>query len=106
MWPTPKDCSGSSGTGLPRSEEHTSELHSQSNLVCRLLLEKKNVEQAGVAVGAAGDADAAAVQDQEVGDVGPVLAGELRHQVALDLVRVGLLREGEEAAVPMELPSD
>src|SRR5256886_5949445 len=29
------------GTGLPRSEEHTSELQSQSNLVCRLLLEKK-----------------------------------------------------------------
>src|SRR2546427_7360842 len=27
---------------LPRSEEHTSELQSQSNLVCRLLLEKKN----------------------------------------------------------------
>src|SRR2546427_9376549 len=26
---------------LPRSEEHTSELQSQSNLVCRLLLEKK-----------------------------------------------------------------
>src|SRR2546430_13383093 len=26
----------------PRSEEHTSELQSQSNLVCRLLLEKKN----------------------------------------------------------------
>src|SRR5438270_6721459 len=25
-----------------RSEEHTSELQSQSNLVCRLLLEKKN----------------------------------------------------------------
>src|SRR2546430_12221546 len=29
-----------SGRGL-RSEEHTSELQSQSNLVCRLLLEKK-----------------------------------------------------------------
>src|SRR2546430_13036156 len=29
------------GSG-PRSEEHTSELQSQSNLVCRLLLEKKN----------------------------------------------------------------
>src|SRR5256886_10463990 len=32
------------GTGpalLERSEEHTSELQSQSNLVCRLLLEKK-----------------------------------------------------------------
>src|SRR2546430_11022592 len=28
----------------PRSEEHTSELQSQSNLVCRLLLEKKNNE--------------------------------------------------------------
>src|SRR5688572_15918813 len=27
--------------GLRRSEEHTSELQSQSNLVCRLLLEKK-----------------------------------------------------------------
>src|SRR5256886_7588155 len=27
-----------------RSEEHTSELQSQSNLVCRLLLEKKKVE--------------------------------------------------------------
>src|SRR2546430_8245587 len=27
---------------VARSEEHTSELQSQSNLVCRLLLEKKN----------------------------------------------------------------
>src|SRR2546430_5496286 len=27
---------------IDRSEEHTSELQSQSNLVCRLLLEKKN----------------------------------------------------------------
>src|SRR2546430_6531925 len=38
---------GAHGLGLgsnnydPRSEEHTSELQSQSNLVCRLLLEKK-----------------------------------------------------------------
>src|SRR5256886_16132869 len=32
----------SKGTPDPRSEEHTSELQSQSNLVCRLLLEKKN----------------------------------------------------------------
>src|SRR2546430_5113099 len=29
------------GDGGARSEEHTSELQSQSNLVCRLLLEKK-----------------------------------------------------------------
>src|SRR2546430_10061768 len=28
-----------------RSEEHTSELQSQSNLVCRLLLEKKKIYQ-------------------------------------------------------------
>src|SRR2546430_5743387 len=30
-----------------RSEEHTSELQSQSNLVCRLLLEKKKLGQRG-----------------------------------------------------------
>src|SRR5688572_32490827 len=29
----------------PRSEEHTSELQSQSNLVCRLLLEKKKIKK-------------------------------------------------------------
>src|SRR5256886_10233129 len=32
---------GLTGEALRRSEEHTSELQSQSNLVCRLLLEKK-----------------------------------------------------------------
>src|SRR2546430_9570514 len=32
-----------------RSEEHTSELQSQSNLVCRLLLEKKKTTQPTVA---------------------------------------------------------
>src|SRR2546427_9435247 len=31
---------------LRRSEEHTSELQSQSNLVCRLLLEKKKKKKA------------------------------------------------------------
>src|SRR5438034_8199439 len=30
---------------LPRSEEHTSELQSHSDLVCRLLLEKKNTDR-------------------------------------------------------------
>src|SRR5256886_13324157 len=34
-------CSAHAQAGVPRSEEHTSELQSQSNLVCRLLLEKK-----------------------------------------------------------------
>src|SRR2546430_6671647 len=37
-WPF-AECSSSTRT--IRSEEHTSELQSQSNLVCRLLLEKK-----------------------------------------------------------------
>src|SRR5256886_8789821 len=32
---------GCNAARWPRSEEHTSELQSQSNLVCRLLLEKK-----------------------------------------------------------------
>src|SRR5688572_31492250 len=32
---------GKSASKTKRSEEHTSELQSQSNLVCRLLLEKK-----------------------------------------------------------------
>src|SRR5688572_32522082 len=32
-----------------RSEEHTSELQSQSNLVCRLLLEKKKQQQPDIA---------------------------------------------------------
>src|SRR5688572_32679180 len=32
-------------TGRARSEEHTSELQSQSNLVCRLLREKKKKKQ-------------------------------------------------------------
>src|SRR2546427_2450516 len=33
-----------------RSEEHTSELQSQSNLVCRLLLEKKKILDKSVSV--------------------------------------------------------
>src|SRR5256886_12327765 len=39
-----------------RSEEHTSELQSQSNLVCRLLLEKKNSEERFVIFSGTGDA--------------------------------------------------
>src|SRR5688572_32659835 len=36
-----EDHRGAGAPVLRRSEEHTSELQSQSNLVCRLLLEKK-----------------------------------------------------------------
>src|SRR5436190_17631966 len=35
------DCGACSRSAGPRSEEHTSELQSHSDLVCRLLLEKK-----------------------------------------------------------------
>src|SRR5256886_3804335 len=42
-WPA-SACTTSKPTNA-RSEEHTSELQSQSNLVCRLLLEKKNKAQ-------------------------------------------------------------
>src|SRR5260370_14583281 len=35
-------------SGMPRSEEHTSELQSHLNLVCRLLLEKKKITYAKV----------------------------------------------------------
>src|SRR2546427_7295669 len=37
----PRENKGRGEWGVVRSEEHTSELQSQSNLVCRLLLEKK-----------------------------------------------------------------
>src|SRR5256885_13187643 len=41
----PRQERGDGGVGNGRSEEHTSELQSPCNLVCRLLLEKKkNVE--------------------------------------------------------------
>src|SRR2546430_3766855 len=43
-WVRPRAGRGPNGAELhPRSEEHTSELQSQSNLVCRLLLEKKKI---------------------------------------------------------------
>src|SRR5258706_15356483 len=35
---------GNSSCNSSRSEEHTSELQSLTNLVCRLLLEKKNID--------------------------------------------------------------
>src|SRR2546430_12155009 len=46
----PKVCAkvrprSSVGASVKRSEEHTSELQSQSNLVCRLLLEKKKTKR-------------------------------------------------------------
>src|SRR5947207_11641841 len=40
--PAPRGCSRRARRPRARSEEHTSELQSHSDLVCRLLLEKKN----------------------------------------------------------------
>src|SRR5260221_9656254 len=46
-WPrSAPDQQAVSVSGTRRSEEHTSELQSHSDLVCRLLLEKKMVETA------------------------------------------------------------
>src|ERR1039457_3916217 len=53
---------------MTRSEEHTSELQSPCNLVCRLLLEKKNnIKDI-----------AAALRKKHIGIVGRVLAGSFR----------------------------
>src|SRR5699024_12441908 len=41
-WSRPRQCIS---PGYPRSEEHTSELQSRFDLVCRLLLEKKNKDR-------------------------------------------------------------
>src|SRR5215213_10928944 len=42
IWESDPDTFHYHGSGYIRSEEHTSELQSLTNLVCRLLLEKKN----------------------------------------------------------------
>src|SRR2546430_4185687 len=55
----------------PRSEEHTSELQSQSNLVCRLLLEKKNDLHGG---SGPGSLYAAAARDVRIGLPSPAAA--------------------------------
>src|SRR2546430_8767963 len=48
-------CARKTRVGRCRSEEHTSELQSQSNLVCRLLLEKKKKKLITTALDSADD---------------------------------------------------
>ena len=48
------------------------------------------------AVGFAGDADAAAVEDHGVAELGPVLFGDELHQVDFELDRVGLARQAHQ----------
>src|SRR2546430_11611347 len=84
---------------LLRSEEHTSELQSQSNLVCRLLLEKKHAELATafdhplcapVQV-AVPEKQTAHLVDIDPGSLDPVTAKDYRVALLeLDLVRGGL----------------
>src|SRR5256886_5491182 len=45
MYLGPRQAETTTSSTAERSEEHTSELQSQSNLVCRLLLEKKTSSQ-------------------------------------------------------------
>src|SRR2546428_7319713 len=58
-----------------RSEEHTSELQSRSDLVCRLLLEKKKKNTNGFVLDATGSRNRGARQLQYT----PILAGEVTH---------------------------
>src|SRR3712207_7315591 len=44
-WPRTAPCNSIDRNCITRSEEHTSELQSRQYLVCRLLLEKKKLEQ-------------------------------------------------------------
>src|SRR5256886_11096068 len=44
-------CRTGRSSSTSRSEEHTSELQSQSNLVCRLLLEKNKVHEPSILIG-------------------------------------------------------
>src|SRR5205085_7096945 len=70
--PTSSTCSrtrwsrstGTAGRRFPRSEEHTSELQSQSNLVCRLLLEKKQQDVKRLRVDPLAASPLVAVHDQ------------------------------------------
>src|SRR3989442_8886259 len=49
--------SGEFFSGLPRSEEHTSELQSRPHLVCRLLLEKKKEQHKRMLMPTSRDSD-------------------------------------------------
>src|SRR5688572_31059051 len=82
----PSGRSASTSISFPRrSEEHTSELQSQSNLVCRLLLEKKKA------------------------DLGPLPGLHLhfdQHQVALDVFSRADIIYAHDGADLFELLSD
>src|SRR5256885_2910637 len=74
---SPSDLLGISG---PRSEEHTSELQSPCNLVCRLLLEKKKLRQPVAGL------------DLDRGDAVPHNALQPPRRLRLQITRVGRAR--------------
>src|SRR2546430_498045 len=77
----------------PRSEEHTSELQSQSNLVCRLLLEKKTMERLTNTQAVATSPEA--VQHQNA----PQLLGATAHN---DQSVPGVLHPTDQAGLPRD----
>src|SRR5256886_5202672 len=84
-----------------RSEEHTSELQSQSNLVCRLLLEKKNTVRYLTGLEAERVYAEYGTFDQPV-EVEEYLVGSIRYRGgAIGQIEVGsCIRGCEEAASP------
>src|SRR3989454_1638702 len=77
------------GVVVGRSEEHTSELQSPCNLVCRLLLEKKKKMQIGITSTASGSHDRRLPSDDErlcdnVAQLIPIYTAVSAHQTSED----------------------
>src|SRR2546430_3168720 len=81
-----------------RSEEHTSELQSQSNLVCRLLLEKKNRPRPVLCSGILN-----ATGDLQIADVAPACAGAARPFVAAATASAAVIVPQESRHCPLPL---
>src|SRR5256885_6937709 len=84
-WPsaTTSICGGRSPSTPMRSEEHTSELQSPCNLVCRLLLEKKKENNDVVATACIGAPALAALEDVPAS----MLCEHGDHRLRVDLLR-------------------
>src|SRR5437588_1429587 len=86
------------GPGAARSEEHTSELQSHSDLVCRLLLEKKNLTNALLGDASENVSDGDGRRDVELHPRG---GGGLIHHGGLDRLVEGLRRNPFGEAPPL-----
>src|SRR2546430_847135 len=76
---------------LLRSEEHTSELQSQSNLVCRLLLEKKNGQFTTIRLIGRLGSECLQELKRQIGPGGPQLILDLAEEVLVDVEAVPFL---------------